>query len=277
MKQVLEQWQPRGSFVRIVALENEKCSSVEIWGARQKWLREANLAAAIARASRAQRVRITDDAKGGADSEIVLRDGTLVRFQHVEADYDGRRRGDEYKAWARNGFPLRIDRSEEMERKRAEFPSAIRRVVDNKVGKKNAGKYDETISLLVHVNLGSYTLDQEALELELLESTHPASNHFKSVWAWWAAGSIAAGHRHFLEGRVHFARAGPLRREWLIIASSHQSLLLIALTGPPKDELSRRPRIARTRRRDDVSWWGAAVMQMLTSPFSPFFTGRRLG
>jgi hypothetical protein len=186
MKEALEQWQARGNFARIVSAENAKCDSVQIWGARQKWLREANLANSVANAARAKRVRLARDIDGDADSEVELRDGTFIRFQHVEADIEGRRRGDEYKEWAKRGFIRRIDPGEDAARKRAEFPSAIRRVVLKKVEKKRAGKYDETISLLVYVNLGIYSLDREELELELLECTRPAAHQFRSVWAWWS-------------------------------------------------------------------------------------------
>ena len=117
-KEALEQWQARGNFARIVTAENSKCDSVQIWGARQKWLREANLASAVANAARAKLVRLARDIDGDADSEIELRGGTLIRFQHVEADVEGRRRGDEYKSGQRAALfvtliPVKMQRERE--------------------------------------------------------------------------------------------------------------------------------------------------------------------
>lgn len=139
-KDALEQWQARGDFARIVAAENAKCDSVQIWGARQKWLREANLASSVAYAARAKRVRLARDIDGGADSEVQLRDGAFINFQHVEADVEGRRRGDEYKEWAKSGFVRQVDLDEDVTRRRAEFRSAIRRVVLKKSGKEEVRK-----------------------------------------------------------------------------------------------------------------------------------------
>jgi hypothetical protein len=103
----------------------------------------------------------------------------------VEADLDGRRRGDEYRDWAKNKFVARADPSDAWEKRRDEFPFAIERVVRKKVEKKQAGKYDDTVSLLIYVNLGTYGLWREELELALIERTRLAADQFHSVWAWW--------------------------------------------------------------------------------------------
>lgn len=224
MERQLQHWTTTRQFCRIVDTACSYCDSENFWGARQKWLREASLARSLAVAAHAKRVRLGSDSCGGADSELELRNGAVLRLQHVEADLPGRRRGDEYKAWAKDEFRLRHDPFCNWEKRRDEFPAAVGQAVENKIRKKLEGKYDETISLLIYVNLGTYGKWRDRLECELIKQTHLASPHFRSVWAWWSGRLYRCWPNPFLGGPDTF-RPGPHSLGWSLEKYAEQKML----------------------------------------------------
>jgi hypothetical protein len=133
----------------------------------------------------ALRVRLGPDINGAPDSEFELRDGSILRLQHVEADRRDRKRHDEYKAGAfRYGNPEGYSAAD-LEPERAGFRAAIQDRIENKIRKKRRGLYDDSISLLIHVNLTTKGFPREGFESDLVRVASAASGHFPSVWVWW--------------------------------------------------------------------------------------------
>jgi hypothetical protein len=125
MKTRLEHWLPLETFCPAVNAANRACSTKEYWTNRKKWLRESWLASEVALPLNALRVRLGPDINGAPDSEFELRDGSILRLQHVEADRRDRKRHDEYKAGAfRYGNPEGYSAAD-LEPERAGFRAAI--------------------------------------------------------------------------------------------------------------------------------------------------------
>ena len=177
----LQQWRPRTHFVAAVDTVTD-CNPVEFYSPRGQWLRDAWLAARFAEAVAAREVRLTPPPLTKPDFEVVLRNGHVVSVEATEADLPGRRRGDEYKKWAAEGYPVRTDPIENWVERRAAIPLALQRAAERKA----RIAYPSGTSLLIYLNLGTYGSWRGDVECNLATWTKPASRAFRSVWVYWS-------------------------------------------------------------------------------------------
>lgn len=146
--------------------------------------RDAILARMFAEKSGAAAIKMIEDKYSSVDFQIELR-GSVLNIQSTEAGLPGRRIAQEYKQLKAAGYPIREDPEEKIQERRAAIPGALQTAVR----KKCAINYSDAqnICLLIYLNLGTYDLDREEIEQELIQYTEEARQHFRSVWVLWSS------------------------------------------------------------------------------------------
>lgn len=139
-------------------------------------LRDAWTAANFGKARQAARVRIVSDR--WPDFELELLNGSVERFEAVEADDPTRRRGDEYREGTSASKP---DPVEAWIARANEAPAWIAAASERKANKRYTGG----ANLVVHLNLSEYGIRQQQVEASFGSATSAAKDSFDSVWVLW--------------------------------------------------------------------------------------------
>lgn len=142
----------------------------ELWAARGFCL-----------AASARRVRMTIGDAKNSDFEVMLRNGSILSIQFVEAGIPGRRRGDEYLALADQTDWQREDPEGDWAIRRAQIPHALKVCMRSKSMKG----YASTVSLLVYLNISTYGEWRLAIEREMIDAARQFASTFRSVWIIW--------------------------------------------------------------------------------------------
>lgn len=101
LKEVLTRWHSRSCF------ETELRPHLRldrIWSSENKIIRDAWVALQFAKHSRAVGLCMTEDTDRSPDFQIRLPTGRVLDVQASEAQFPGRRRGDEYRIWRDSGW-----------------------------------------------------------------------------------------------------------------------------------------------------------------------------
>lgn len=166
---LIHHWQ-RPSVFRDAALRLIDIDPGDLFGDPQnKARREAYVAGHFAVAYESHescQVRLTED--GLFDFELKTGEG-VVGFQAVEADQEGRRRGDEYRDMPESSKAIDVDLDAEYE----EAGRAIQRVL----GQKAAMHYSPKPNIVVFVNLFFDDAQDQCASL-----TQPWKDAFESIW-----------------------------------------------------------------------------------------------
>jgi hypothetical protein len=132
-------------------------------------------------------IRMVDPAFGFPDFEIRL-DDAIERFEQIEADREGRRRGDEYSEADRlvaSGAPAGLehyDPDEEM----AAAPQAISVALELKAKKH----YQPRPHLLVYVNFPTDNGRSPLKDLQAVQLVEPYRDTFLSIWLLWGDNAV---------------------------------------------------------------------------------------
>ena len=135
---------------------------------------EAWIAGHFANVVGATTVRLIDDQ--WPDLEVRLNDN-LIRFEAIEADVPGRKRGDEYRQ-----PPKMVEDPVEDWIARAE---AVPGALQTAVRKKQAKLYSKHENLLIYLNIGEYGIRHREIISAFPDATKDARDIFKSVWILW--------------------------------------------------------------------------------------------
>lgn len=176
----LQEWRPRRHFTVAVDAASD-CDPLVFYSPHRQWLRDAWLASRFAEAVAARSVRLIAPPRTRPDFEVLLRNGHVLKVEATEADMPGRRRGDEYRKWAAEGYPARADLIENWVQRREAIPAALRSAAERKA----AGGYPPGTSLLIYLNLGTYGRWRTDIERNFATWTKPANRAFSSVWILW--------------------------------------------------------------------------------------------
>jgi hypothetical protein len=149
---------------------------------RASFLREAHLAGIVAEKLQATHVRLGADPP---DFELRYPSLRVRRFECVEADQQGRRRGDEYRYLLQNHgagpYPLQEDPETAWRARAAGAPCLIRRVSDAKARRN----YPQGTELVIYLNLMTYGAYSSLVLPFIHEATCAAGQKFKSVNVLW--------------------------------------------------------------------------------------------
>ena len=135
---------------------------------------EAWIAGHFANVVGATTVRLIDDQ--WPDLEVRLNDN-LIRFEAIEADVPGRKRGDEYRQ-----PPKMVEDPVEDWIARAE---AVPGALQTAVRKKQAKLYSKHENLLIYLNIREYGIRHREIISAFPDATKDARDIFKSVWILW--------------------------------------------------------------------------------------------
>jgi hypothetical protein len=120
---------------------------------------------------------LVPEAEGRPDFELIFPDRT-ERFELVEADKDGRRRGDEYEARAR-WMPASYVRHVRVPAQ-DEVVEIVRRAT-----RKKARPYPAGTQLLIYLNLPHFPSDECLLLASFPEAVSEARPFFAGIWITW--------------------------------------------------------------------------------------------
>lgn len=186
-----EYWLPTNTFVA-AAEPLFACDAVDFYAARNHWLRDLWLTCKFARGVSARKARLIPARMQRPDCQVLLRNGSTMTFEATEADRPSRRRHDEYKRRAAEGYPSRADPIEDWQERRFAIPRAVRAASEAKAAKN----YPPGTSLLIYVNLGTYgTWRAEAMR-EIIQNSAPARHAFVSVSVLWSGEIFCCWPRH---------------------------------------------------------------------------------
>jgi hypothetical protein len=172
----LAKWQTPDDMAQIVDETMDRIGSEVLFNqGGLAVLRDAWTAANFGKARQAARVRIVSDR--WPDFELDL-NGSIERFEAVEADDPTRRRGDEYKEGSSTSKP---DPVEAWIARATEAPTWIAAASERKANKR----YSAGAHLVVHLNLSEYGIRQQQVEASFRSATSAAKDSFDSVWVLW--------------------------------------------------------------------------------------------
>ena len=139
------------------------------------FLREAMVAADFGVARKALRIRLVPAIEERPDFELTFAD-QVERFEMVEADKKGRRRGDDYKALAQmpEGYVRHIG---------TPMPDQIVEMVETAAQKK-AKPYPPGTQLLIYLNASRFRSDEELLN-DFPDAVSAARPFFSAIWIMW--------------------------------------------------------------------------------------------
>lgn len=139
--------------------------------------RDGWIAGELARARGIDCVRVVPEAELWPDFEL-RENGAVERFEAVEADKPGRRRGDEF----REDAPIvRIGRLENFLDDADRVPSWLSTACANKVNKRYGGRSN----LVVYLNFGDYGTRHDETIACFVPATSVAKDSFENVWVLW--------------------------------------------------------------------------------------------
>ena len=153
---------------------------------------EAWIAGHFANVVGAQTVRLIDDQ--WPDLEVRL-DDNLIRFEAIEADVPGRKRGDEYRL-----SPQMMEDPVEDWITRAE---AVPGALQTAVRKKQAKLYSKHENLLIYLNIGEYGIRHREIIAAFPDATKDAKDIFESVWILWKQQAFEVWRDGKLSQRVY--------------------------------------------------------------------------
>jgi len=168
---------------RYVDAVNDRMGSKDFFNqAGVEFLRDAWAAGEFGALRGAGDVRLVADE--WPDFELRL-NGTLERFELVEADLPGRRRGEEYREAevraASGGVGVENDPVEAWIERAERVPEALRAAIKKKIGKH----YATRSSLLIYLNIGEFGIRQQEIEASFPPSTELARDEFQAIWILW--------------------------------------------------------------------------------------------
>jgi hypothetical protein len=151
-----------------------------------QFLRDAWAAAQFGRHQCSDQVRLVPEAEQWPDFEVRA-NGWAEKFECVEADLPGRRRGDEYRAAERRAAAgestVVHDPVEDWHLRAEQALPAVSAAVNLKLAKN----YARGASLLVHLNIDEWGVQQNKIEAGLAAAVAPGLPHFVAVWVLWKA------------------------------------------------------------------------------------------
>lgn len=178
-----EQWQSGKLFTRRYREIASQVDSADYFcKPEHQWLRDTYVASEFAEHVSAAAARLVPRPANRPDFEVRLRNGKVLSLEATEADRDGRRRGDEYRQWKSQGYPLLKDTNDDIEARVNALPSAVRSAVERKCNIQ----YPPGTGLVLYVNLGTYGASREVLEKQLVVCTACGRGHFAHIWALWS-------------------------------------------------------------------------------------------
>lgn len=181
---LLYEWRSAKTFARVLAGVRSTYSAMDLFTvpALNRSHRELWAVREVCRKASARKAQMTREDGKSSDFDVMLRDGTRLRLQFVEADVPGRRRGDEYRMLA--GMPNRVeaDPYSEWVARRSTIPEALENCIRSKATKG----YPADVSLLIYLNIGTYGEWSTEIEREMIAAARKFGSGFRSVWVIWS-------------------------------------------------------------------------------------------
>ena len=179
----LSEWRTPVDMASYVSRINDAVGPVDFFGQGGiAFLRDAWLAAKFGNHRASAAVQLVSDGDQWPDFRANI-DGVVESIECVEADFPGRRRGDEYCTAARAQTGLRVvdDPVEDWITRADSVPAALSAAVSKKIGKRYAG----CAGLLVYLNISEHGIRRLEIEAAMGPAIAPALPCFQRVWILW--------------------------------------------------------------------------------------------
>ncbi len=178
LRRSLEEWRTPAEMQAICAELRERVGGLTVFTkGGLTFITEAIVAGDFGAARAARFVRLIPEFEQRPDFELDF-DGQVERFEMVQADKEGRRRGDEYAANAQlpRGTVIHLD---------PPLPEEVLEMVRTAAGKK-AKPYPPQTQLMIYLEAGRYASDDELLP-RFAEAVSDARPFFSAIWILWQA------------------------------------------------------------------------------------------
>jgi hypothetical protein len=178
-KSRLSEWSPPDEFVRIGRELKDRVRPLQFFtDPIAAFGRDAWVATRLATVSNADAVRLGPDRWPDYEEQK----GSIIhQYEITEADLEGRRRGDEYKAEADKEPAWEFDPIEKQIARAEQAAPALRRAAEAKATKG----YPLAARLVIYLNITEHGIRHKEIEAALAEATAPANKAFAKVWVLW--------------------------------------------------------------------------------------------